>query len=215
MGKWIKRIIKAIVILLCLLLVWRVWLLEDDSIFGDLVPTAANAELYKAEGELTVMTNDVAHEMSEGGYFSVYGVYYTPDTGELQVTVRYNQNSVETLGDICFFGYTVDTSGDPVEIVTDEDGNNITGVRLHEGYPMGDILTPEVHDTEEKLFYRYEKLIFSGVEIGENTNLIISLCTDNSIDNEKAVIAAHFAEQPMKEYKLSKGEREALADYSK
>lgn len=213
MGKWIKRIIKVIVILLCLLLVWRVWLIEDDSILGDFVPTEANAELYKSEGSITIMTNAVVHEMSEGGYFSVYGMYYTPETKELQLTVRCNQNSVDPLGDIRFFAYTVDTSGDPVETVTGDAGTAPEGVRLHEGYPIKAVFTPENHGHEEKLFYSYDKLIFKGVEIGENINLIISLCTGEDIDSEVAVIAAHFAEQPMKEYKLSKGEREALSAF--
>lgn len=206
MTKWIKRIIKIIVIVLCLLMVWRVLILENDSIFSDLVPTADTAALYKADGALTVMTNDIVHEMSEGGYFSAYAFYYIPDANELQVTVRYNNNSVESLGDICFFAYTVDTSGDPV---TGE-----TTVRLHEGYPIGDIKEPEIYGREEKVLYGYEKLIFRGISIDENTNVIISLCTDGDSNNEKAVIAAHFAEQPMEEYKLSKSEKKALSDFN-
>ena len=215
MGKWVKRIIKIIVILLCLLLVWRVWLLEDDSILGDYVPTEASAEIYKADGSITVMTNDVVHEMSESGYFSVYGVYYTPETKELQVTVRCNLNSVDPLGDVSFFAYTVDTSGDPVETVTDESGVSPEGVRLHEGYPIKEVFASEDLGHEERLFYSYDKLVFSGVELGDSINLIISMCTGDSIDSEVAVIAAHFAEQPMKEYKLSKGEREALLSFGK
>lgn len=213
MGKWVKRVIKIIVILLCLLLVWRVWLLEDESFFGDFVPTTATAELYSADGTLEILTNNVAHEMSDGGYFSVYGVYYTPAAKELQVTVRYNENSVSTLGNVSFLGYTVDTSGEPVTAVTDEDGNDISGIPLHEGYPRGEVLTPEKYGSDKRLFYRYEKLIFKNVTIDENTNMIISLCTDDSIDNEEAVIVAHFAEQPMKEYSLSRSEEKALASY--
>jgi len=205
MGKWFKRIIKIIVIVLCLLMVWRVWLLTDDSTFSDLVPTAETAALYKADGEITVMTNKVVHEMSVGGYFSAYGVYYIPEAKELQVTVRYNNNSVEALGDICFYAYTVDTSGEPVV--------NATDVRLHEGYPIGDIVEPEIYGTEEKTLYGYEKLIFRGISIDENTNVVISLCTDNNSDNEKAVIVAHFAEQPFDDYKLSKAEKKAFSEY--
>lgn len=213
MGKWAKRVIKVIVILLCMLIVWRVWLLEDESIFGDFVPTYATAEVYNADGSLEVLTNNVAHEMSEEGYFSVYGVYYAPAAKELQVTVRYNENSVSPLGDIYFLGYTVDTSGEPVATVTGEEGTETDGVRLHEGYPMSEIITPEKYGSDERLFYGYEKLIFKGVEIDEYTNMIISLCTGNSIDEEKAVIVAHFAEQPFEEYKLSKSEKNALASY--
>ncbi len=214
MGKWAKRIIKIVVILLCLLLIWRVMLLEDDSALGEFVPTDATAAMYNSEGMLRIYTNDVVHEMSEGGYFSVYGVYYATDTKELQVTVRCNDNSTKPLGDFSFFGYTVDTSGEPVEAVTDENGENIGGIRLHEGYPMGNIITPEVYDTENKLFYTYKKLIFRGVKIDEHTNMIISLCKNNSIDDEVAVIVAHFAEQPFEEYKLSKSEKKALENYS-
>ena len=213
MGKWFKRIIKIIVIVLCLLMVWRVWLLTDDSVFSDLVPTADTAALYKADGELTVLTNDIVHEMSVGGYFSAYGFYYIPETRELQITVRYNNNSVESLGDICFYAYTVDTSGEPSVAVTDEDGNSVAGVRLHEGYPIGDIIEPEIYGHKEKLLYGYDKLIFRGVSIDENTNVIISLCTDNNSDNEKAVIAAHFAEQPFDNYKMSKAEKKAFSEY--
>lgn len=207
MTKWIKRIIKIIVIVLCLLMVWRVLILEDDRIFSDLVPTSDTAVLYKADGSLAVMTNDIVHEMSVGGYFSAYGFYYIPEAKELQITVRYNNNSVDALGDICFFAYTVDTSGEPVT-------GDTAAVRLHEGYPIGEILEPEVYGREEKLLYGYEKLIFRGVTIDENTNVIISLCTDNNSDNEKAVIAAHFAEQPMEEYKLSKSEKKAFTEFA-
>lgn len=215
MAKWFKFAIKVIVVALCILLVWRVMFAESKSTLGDLLPTKATAELYAADGALNVLTNKVADEISESGYFSVYGVFYTPDTGELQVTVRYNDSTTASLGNIGFFAYTVDTSGDPVQ--TDENGTEDTAVstvRLHEGYPIGEVLAPESMGTEKKLFYNYEKLLFSGIEIGENTNVIISLCTDGDPEKEEAVIAAHFAEQEMKTYKLSRDEKKALAAYS-
>ncbi len=217
MSKWIKRIVEIVVILLCLLLVWRVWLIGDESFYSDYTPTAASAELYKNDGALKVQTHGSAEDISEGGYFSVYGIYYTPDTKELQITVRYNANSVEPLGDIMFLGYTVNTSGEPVETVTDDEGNDITedtvGTQLYEGYPIVDIFTPNVYGEEKKLFYRYQKLIFSDVDITEHTNVVISLCTSDSIDTEEAVIVAHFAEQPFKNYKLSRGEKADLSAY--
>lgn len=215
MAKWFKLAVKIIVVILCLLLVWRVLFAESKSTLGDILPTKGTAEIYNASGTLNVLTNKVADEISEGGYFSVYGVFYTPDTGELQVTVRYNDSTTDSLGDISFYAYTVDTSGEPVQ--TDADGaeGNATGTeRLHEGYPIGEILTPTSMGTEEKLFYNYEKLLFSGVEIGKDTNVIISLCADGDPEAEKAVIAAHFAEQEMKTYKLSRSEKKALASYT-
>jgi len=215
MGKKVKLVIKIIVALLCLLIVWRVLLAEDESIFGDFMPTKATAELYKANETLTILTNDVVDEISEGGYFSVYGVYYTPETKELQVTVRYNDNTLDVLGDISFYAYTVDTTVAPAETQlggTPAD-KSAGGDRLHLGYPIGAVLTPIQMGEDEKLFYNYTKLIFEGLEIDENTNVIISLCKKDDSEAEHAVISAHFAEQPMKEYKLSRSEKEALLAY--
>lgn len=205
MGKWFKRIVKIIVVIGCALLIWRVWFASDKSVFGDLVPTKATAELYSANGELKVLTNDIVDDMSAGGYFSIYGMYYTPDTKELQVTVRFNDSTIDKLGDISFYGYTVDTSA-PAE--------ENSSVRLHEGYPVGDILTPVSRGTEKKLFYNYENLVFENVEIGESINFIVSLCAKDNPEGEHAVVVAHFAEQPMKEYKLSGKEKDALSSYS-
>ena len=55
--------------------------------------------------------------------------------------------------------------------------------------------------------------MFDGIEIGENTNVIITICKAGAVKNDQtyeAAVTAHFAEQPMKNYKLSNSEKALL-----
>ena len=216
--KWIKRIIKWFVAIACLALIWRVLFAGSEITLDEFIPTKTTAAAYTDSGDLKILTNEVAEEISEGGYFSAYGFFYSPETKELQVTVRYNNSTLDRLKDIDFFLYTVDTSGEPYdaekESVVDADGKVI---RLHQGYPKSEVISPldEYTQTDEILFYNYEKLVFPGIEIGDDTNVIISLCSAGDKDAEKAIVTAHFAEQPMEEYELSDDETEALAAFGK
>ncbi len=219
LKKWIPRILKGIVAFICAALIWRI-LFAGWEVLDEFIPTKATAELYNAKGDIKIITNDIADEISDNGYFSVFGFYYSPDTKEVQVTVRYNDSTLNKLqtNDIDFFMYTVDTSGEPVVPETDPiTGEPVESVRLHQGYPIGDIIAPsaEYTLTDESLFYNYEKLVFEGIEIDSNTNVIVSLCLAGNSDEEKAVLAVHFAEQPMEDYELSDDDREALATYGK
>lgn len=216
--KWIKRIIKWLVALACIALLWRVFFAGSEITLDEFIPTKATAAAYSENGSLKIITNEVVEEISEGGYFSAYGFFYSPETKELQVTVRYNNSTLDRLKDIDFFLYTVDTSGEPFdaekESVVDAEGNVI---ELYQGYPKSETIAPltEYTQTDEILFYNYEKLVFPGVEIDEHTNVIISLCSAGDMDAEKAVVTPHFAEQPMEEYELSDDEMAALSAFGK
>ena len=215
--KWIKRIIKGFVALACIALIWRVIFAGSEVTLDEFIPTRATAESYSLNGDLKIMTNDVADEISEGGYFSAYCFFYSPETKEVQVTVRYNNSTLDKLGDVDFYLYTVDVSGEPndaaADSIVDADGNVI---KLHQGYPMSDVLSPldEYTQTDEVLFYNYEKLVFEGVEVSEGTNVILRLCKAGETE-ELAVIVAHFAEQPLEVYELSGDEKDALATFGK
>lgn len=216
--KWIKRIIKWLVALACIALLWRVFFAGSEITLDEFIPTKTTAEAYSESGNLKIITNEVVEEISKEGYFSAYGFFYSPETKELQITARYNNSTLDRLRDIDFFLYTVDTSGEPYDAekqsVVDADGNVI---KLYQGYPKSEIIEPlaEYTQTDEILFYNYEKLVFPGVEIGEHTNVILSLCSAGDKDAEKAVVTIHFAEQPTEEYELSDDETEALAAFGK
>lgn len=214
-GKILSTAVKVIVFIIIALLIWRVIFATDKNTLSDFVPTKASSDLYNANGSLTVLTNDVISEISDGGYFSVYGVQYVPDAKELQVTVRYNDSTVEQLGKVDFYAYTVDTSADQT---LNEEGDGAdsgeSGERLYNGFPIGEILTPAVRGTDEKLFYNYEKLVFENVEIGDTVNVVVSLCAEGDSSIEYAAIAVHYAEQTFENYKMSGSEKNALSSYS-
>ena len=92
-------------------------------------------------------------------------------------------------------------------------GVDENGGRTYQGHPAGDDVFPTVAEKTKKLFYNYERLVFDGIEIGENTNVIITICKAGAAKNDQtyeAAVTAHFAEQPMKNYKLSNSEKALL-----
>jgi len=219
MGKWIKRIIKILVAAFFVFVVWRVTLGDDKTTLKAFMVTEPSAAAYAEDGELYVLSNEMADDISTPilrqtdeeapeGQFIAYGFYYIPETKEFQITVRYNDTTEETLGDFNFFAYTVDTSGEPME--ESEDGQ-----RLHFGYPIGEVLSPTYNsDVKEKMFYNFEKLVFEGVDIDENTNVVVSLCYGDDNTAEVSNIVVHFAEQDMRQYKLTKKNISALESFT-
>lgn len=209
MSKILKYTVRAIAFIICGLFIWRVIFSQDKSTLSDLVATPSLISSFADDGDVLLYTHDVPEEISENGYFSAYAFVYSPTTRELEVTVRYNTSTVDALGDVEFRLFTVDTSsGTPAE-----DGEE-TDERLYQGYPASGDSFPTYEADSKKLFYNYKRLVFENVEIGEHTNVIISIVkagTAESDQNYEAAIAVHFAEQPMKTYKLSKAERNALS----
>lgn len=215
MKKILLYTVRIIAIAICAMFVWRVIFAQNKSTLSKIVATDALRAAYAENGQVELLTHDVADEISEKGYFSAYAFVYSPETSEVEVTVRYNNSTVEALGDVEFRLFTVDSSsGKGATNASGGDaGVDENGGRTYQGHPAGDDIFPRVADKTKKFFYNYERLVFEGVEIGENTNVIVTICrADTAKDDQsyEAAVTAHFAEQPMEKYKLSSGERALL-----
>ena len=149
MGKIIKRVAAVIVLALCAVFIWRCWLTADKSVFSKPIATENLREAW-ASGETEMLTvKRMEREISEDGYFKAYGLWIHPASGEVQLTVRWN---------------------DSVYRYTDmPDGWEYKFHLLNE--TTGEIYPAETVEKKERVMYHYRRLIVPGVEVAEGDQL--------------------------------------------
>ncbi|MBQ8858198.1 MAG: hypothetical protein IJ012_00235 [Clostridia bacterium] len=167
------KIVARILKILCYTLIFGVMaFLIGRIVIADYYPGAMKA-LYKTEamratatanGEVEIRRQDLraSYDNPDFAYFMADHQYYCPETGELQITIRYNINTLEELqrdygleqtpADIPdLFSYSLVGSH-----ISDDNGN-----RLEEG------IAPATVETERRFMYRYVRLTFNNVSFGE------------------------------------------------
>ncbi len=185
MEKIIKRFATAVVFIICGLFIIRCCMVADKSVFSDLTATPALIAAY-SDGEVAVKTVKVEREIADDGYFSAYAFYYTPEAGEVQVTVRWNDS---------VYSYTDMPEGTEY---TFHLLNETTG----ETYPATAIMS------KKRSLYNYRKLTASGVNLGEEDTLVVVMELRDGFESTQVV---RYGEQPFKDYKLSGKEKKSLA----
>ena len=167
------KIVARILKILCYTLIFGVIaFLIGRIIIADYYPKDMKA-LYKTEamrayaaagGSIEIRSQDLraSYDNPDFAYFMANHQYYCPETGELQITIRYNVNTLEELQR----DYGLEETPDDVlalfsfslvgSHIADDDGN-----RLEEG------IAPSSVETERHFMYRYVRLTFSGVSFGE------------------------------------------------
>ena len=91
MGKIVKTAALTLLFVVIALFVLRCCLAADKSKFSALTPTDALRGAW-ADGESEILTCRVEAELAADGYFSAYGFYYSPESGEVQFAVRWNRS---------------------------------------------------------------------------------------------------------------------------
>lgn len=190
-GKIISRIFIFVFVAGLLLILGRIFMMEDDGSLTKIIPTQAAKEAYASLGEDAFLTHSFRASISADGYFSAHSLVYSRESRELQLTARYNESVFEYLG-------VQDGSSFYWEL-RDEEGNTLA--------------TAEVADQEEKYFYHHSRLIFSDVSIEEGDTLLLFLCCDEvgypGTDTEGFPV--HRPSQNWKTYRPDKEERSALS----
>ena len=177
MGKIISRVATAIILAICALFVARCIIMADKSTFSKPIATDELREAY-ADGDLQLLTAETYRENSVEGYFSAYGFYYEPTSGEVQFAVRWNDSAYEYTG------------MSPLVDFTFHLGNNTTG----ETFPAVSV------DTDKKFMYNYRKMIADGVVVGENDEIEVVMELRDGYESTQVI---KYAEQPFEEYKIS------------
>lgn len=183
--KIITTFIYAVILILCGMIIFRCCANADRSVLSDLHPTPELTAAI-ADGEMEVLQlEENASEIAPDGYFIAYAFRYIPEARQLQATVRYNVSNWEYLDlpvgtDFAFF------------LCRNEDETTLRA--------------PDTVVEEEKSIYRYKKLIWNEVDIGEDN---WQICMDRQ-DGQYSIAPLRYAEQEYRPYKLSGREKKAL-----
>ncbi len=184
MVKFIKRFTTAVVLIICGMFILRCCLVADESVFDELYATDALVAAY-ADGVLDIKTVKVEKEIADDGYFTAYAFYFIPETGEVQVAVRWNDSAYEYTSMEAGHEYTFHLL------------NEATG----ETFPMTSL------DAEKRWMYNYRKMSAGGVNLGETDTLTVVMELRDGFESKQVV---RYGEQPFEDYKLSGGDKKTL-----
>lgn len=176
MEKFVKRFATLILFIVCGMFVIRCFMVADKSEFSKPLITDAMRAAY-ADASAVTYTVDIAREISEDGYFSAYGFYYTPASGEVQLAVRWNDS---------VYGYVGMEEGYEFSFHL---LNETTGVK----YPLVMV------ETTEKNIYNYRRLIAEGVSLGEAEQMVVVMELRDGFESTHPI---KYAEQQLEEYRV-------------
>ena len=210
MKKFIKWFLISILILVIAFLFFRIITHEDKTVFDDFEVTDASREAYS--GELNVLTLSLKDKHSDNGYFCAYSMFYVEETGELQVTVRYNKSAAK---------YTDRESTNDLDfrlMVRPENDGESSGDKkegLYRGTYLG---AANVEEKSRYGIYEFRKLTFEGLDLTaeefKNTNVIVVMTDKSASDTDYALFFdrqyVHYNGQPTETYELSGSERKEL-----
>lgn len=247
MKKALKIFFTAILLIIIGLIIVRIGIMQDKSAFDDFKITEKSAAAYAEKGDLTVRTLKLKDKISSSGLFCAYSMYYVEETGELQVTVRYNNRSLDGIDieneeqlSFTLFEHEADKES---ESSADAEEDEI------KFYSDGNYYEPVSVETKTKYgLYSFRKLIFEDIELTEekmnNYDLLVVMesaeakKSDNTEEisdkNLSGTLARyeslkekakknggklgcqyiHYAEQPVKDYKLSRSDISDLKSFS-
>ncbi len=232
--KIIKYFFAALLIIVIGALIVRIIMSSDKSTLDDFKITDISKSAYAESNDLTVKTLKLKDKLGNAGYFCAYSMYYVEETGELQVTVRYNVSAVE---------YTEVESDDDFEFLllkrktpldlmnlSAEDGD-LKQANTFTRYD-GEYIRPASEEKASKYkLYRFKKLVFENVPVSEDgfeageyaivmvpTGMTLPSPDDDVLTRNEAYEKIfdsqeiHYANQPLDKYKLTKKNIAALGE---
>ncbi len=199
-GKIIKYFFTFLIILFCTMIILRICMHDDQSLFKSLYVDDTLRTAYFQSGEdFKVLTHKIAEIISEDGSFIAYNMRYTPTANRLQIAVRYNDGVIDSVqGE----DYSSDKAPFSFTLI---DNNGVS-------------YSPNPNSqTAHKYMYNYVMLIFDNVNMdnlkdGENFSIRMHISDTPDESNVLATLPIHYGEQPFEEYKLSSSEKKALSE---
>lgn len=183
----LKYLVTAIIVLVFALLFFRIGISNDTKLAKSFIWTEESVEAYNKNGSLTVYSQELEgytlrdengtvvesisyDELSEDGFFKVSRFMYVKETGEVLITLRYNDTCEE---EFCK-KYSLDKNAGEIFVFELSDGKN-----TYSDYSFV---------TDERFVYHYRRLIFKDVDIENIDKLSIIGYTVGNPDREKPVL---------------------------
>lgn len=166
----------VIMFTICGLFILRCCMVSDKSVFDEIYPTDALRSAY-SDGESLMYTVDMQAELADDGYFAAYAFYYNPESGEVQLAVRWNDSVYDYTG---------------MEV-----GHEYVFHLLNE--TTGKIYPAETVDSTERLMYSYRKLVIPGVAINEGDQITAVMELRDGFESTQVL---KYGEQELEEYRV-------------
>ena len=191
-GRIIKYTCYAIILIITGVLIWRMCSFSSTPEEMDVLSwNGTTAEAYKEHGDAMQVLNlnmDEKYRISPDGKFSVRSVYYIPEAKQLQLTVCYNDSTLEVLDEEFGPSWALDF------ILTDDRD------RAYFGTYIG---------SAEKGVYNYVRFVYDMVELDELDEIALTIRLEGSTEQYSAV-AVYHSDIPSSPKKLTKAD---LAGY--
>ena len=181
MKKILKYTVYIFLALVFAAFVVRIWVFDASTVFTDIVPTENAKTAYAQNLEIT--THELIQNIADDGNSRGYALVYIPESGELQITMKYNLSiykkaSVPTDSELQFKLYDTETEKEYYAVYYQRDvkGN-----------------------------YGYARVVFEGVWFSESADIEIVMCNED-YSEDFSCYKVHAAKQEFESYKLSKEE---------
>ncbi len=225
LGKILKYVGIALVIFVSAFFIWRIFSSQTPKALKTLTVNDNTYEAYEQTGDLYMYVQNqssVTSKKSNYGYFSITEYVIIPEANQIQVTLRYNLNTLSCLAKDYNLPERPDRSLDlfDVSIVTTtdltpenaEDNNDITKLEQARYFPS-DCLKAE------KNIYTYRKFVFDGVSVEDLTvGVFFDIYYINDVDYTKGsygTLCLYDNLSDNVQVKLTQADRKALEGYIK
>lgn len=181
MKKILKYTVYAFLALVFVALVVRIWIFDASNVFTDIVPTE-NAKTAYAENQ-EILSHELIQNIADDGNSRGYALVYIPESGELQITMKYNLSILKkaSLPEGYEFQFKLfDTE---------------TEKEYYAVYYQRDI----------KGNYGFTRAVFEGVRFSESADIEIVMCSED-YSEDYSCYKVHASKQDFEPYKLSKEE---------
>ena len=176
MKKFLKIFATVIVFTIIGLFILRCCMVTDRS-FGKRPAVTDALKSAFADGESVIYVHDQTAEISSDGYFSAFNMFYNPESGESQLSVRWNNSA---------YSYTDTEPGTEFSFRL---VNETTG----EEYPCTAI------ESKKLAFYNYRRLTAENTKIESSDQVYVIMEVNGEYESKQVV---KYDGQGFKEYKI-------------
>ena len=159
-GKTLSIAVKVLAVALIAFLVIRMFTSKPPASMKKLIWNENLLSVYTStDGQTEILTVVSSESFSTDRMFSVYSIYYIPEAGQLQFTVRYNNRALNYLEED--FPGAKETEGE------------IYGFRLRDNF--GNEITGYSYTEKERFGYTFRRLIFEGVSLDDVSAMYVDV----------------------------------------
>lgn len=187
MKKVIIYTCYAIIAIVFVALVIRICMFDSSKVFTDITSTENAKTAYLLGQE--ILTHELIQNIADDGNSRGYALVYLPESGEIQITMKYNLSILKKAGlpegyEFQFKLYDTETEKEYYAVYYER-------------------------DVERN--YGYARAVFEGVYFSDTADIEIVMCSEDYTE-DFSCYKVHAAKQEFEPYKLSKEEKARLSE---